>query len=142
MTRVTIRDPIDGSGFTTDDTSAPLYVELAKRHGMPIWDIYKMVRVVLLGIEARDDEWYPERELDQLKRDNYDLDHWKGVLSVEALLAIHNRAWRAIARRAERETDPIKKQELEAMLKITPEWERILRRAEAMLAKRGDHAKK
>jgi hypothetical protein len=58
------------------------------------------------------------------------------VLSVEALL------WRSIARRAERETDPIKKQELEAMLKITPEWERILRRAEAMLAKRGDHAKK
>jgi hypothetical protein len=133
--RVTIRDPIDGSAFTCSDDVADKFVDLSKRHGMPIWDIHKMVRVVLLGIEGWDDEWYPEREFDQLKCDNYDLRHWGGLLGVKQLLAIRDRARRAILRRAERETDPIKKQQLEAMLQPKPEWEEIQRRARAMMAK-------
>jgi hypothetical protein len=114
----TVRDPVSGDSvtFVGDDAAhvALSHLEVAARHSMTIKELYRMVRVAILGPAALDDDFDPfAQPLSEAERDR---DLLKLSLPPEEALAIWKRSRDDLRRVVDATTDPAKRAQLEKFL--------------------------
>jgi hypothetical protein len=59
MTRLALRDPVDGSTFHALECTAPHLRRLSEQRRITIRDIYLMARLALFGPRGLDEDWDP-----------------------------------------------------------------------------------
>jgi hypothetical protein len=118
MTAIHVRDPVDGGSvsFLDEDAEevAGLFLELGDRHWPTIKEVFTMAMVVLFGTAAFDPDRPPSKVLE---RDAEQLAKWNSTyFSYKELFDILDRADTAIEAALRRETDPVKRARLRAVL--------------------------
>ena len=117
--------PEDGSVtfINYDDDVVDKYVEVAERHNLELVEVLEMVKIAALAQMDLDE---PPPLLEELQMDEAHLNSAKDYpLTLAQLFEIRERAGRAIAYALSRETDPVKRLKLEAMLQPSENWLRI-----------------
>lgn len=123
MNSETVRDPVNGDSITFIGDAAPrvaqFHLEVAARHWMTIKEVYRMVRVAILGPAALDDDFDPFAQslfAQLLGEAECDRELLKLSLPPEEALAIWKRSRDGLRRVVDATTDPAKRARLEKFL--------------------------